>query len=70
MTLPRCPACNGKSEHAKGGNYRCTRCGGLHDGLPNEGGTHYADPSKRMEVEEREASRKPRRPGRPLRGGI
>lgn len=64
---PICPACGSrKSEQAKGGLIRCTSCGGLFDQNPHEGGTCFADPSKRMMLQEEEAERN-RRTSRPAR---
>jgi len=58
MTKPSCPQCGSKKPAPDGGrNYRCNRCGAIFDGNPAEGGTHFADPSKRMEFQEAEAAR-------------
>lgn len=59
---PRCPRCNSKSEHAGPDLFRCLKCGGLHDGAPDEGGD-YSDrsPSARIEREERARARFARR---------
>lgn len=55
---PRCPHCGKKSEHARGGLFRCLSCGGLHDGDPNEG-KDFDDrnPAARIEREEKARSK-------------
>jgi tRNA(Ile2) C34 agmatinyltransferase TiaS len=52
--LPPCPVCKtNKRVEANGRNeYVCLKCGGHFDNDPDEGGTHYSDPSKRMEKQE------------------
>lgn len=76
MTHPRCPACGGKSEpHPQApGLFVCQSCAGMHDGKPDEGGTCFADPSRRMEKNEQyredRLDRLGRRDQRPLKGGL
>jgi hypothetical protein len=53
---PRCPTCGGKSE-AAGYLFRCKSCGGFHDGDPDEGGSAFNDPTKRIEVLESQQRR-------------
>lgn len=50
--LPPCPMC-GKNKHVivQADGY-CCKIHGLFDDDPNEGGTAYTDPSRRMEKEE------------------
>lgn len=54
-SIPRCPVegCGCKSVVA-GNLFRCTKCGALHDGHPEEGGDYSdRDVSARMERQER-----------------
>lgn len=52
-TLPPCPRCNRRqSVVAQGELFWCTNCRGLFDDQPDEGGSHYDDPSKRLEKQE------------------
>lgn len=60
-----CPRCR-TAKHARltpsGLNY-CTRCGGLYDDEPGEGGDHSdRNPAVRLEREERRRARFGRRP--------
>lgn len=75
MNLP-CPLCRtvANVRRLSGGLFYCTRCKNQFDDDPDEGGTHYYDPTKWIEREERDERRgKVRRnlskPGRQLRGG-
>jgi ribosomal protein L37AE/L43A len=54
----QCPRC-GKPQPRRGPDaiYRCEKCGALHDGDPDEGGSHYNDPSKRLENQEQRKRR-------------
>lgn len=63
---PRCPLCGGKSQEAKGGGFQCTAplCGGFFDSKPNEGGDVWADPSRRMMLQEQEQERAAREKSR------
>ena len=47
--------------------FRCLKCLGNFDDDPDEGGTHFADPSRRMLEQEKEARRKT---NRTLKGGF
>lgn len=55
--LPPCPRCGTAKHvttngHGDGLLFVCNQCRGLFDQDPDEGGSHYSDPSKRMEREE------------------
>lgn len=51
---PPCPACGcKKADPQKGGFFRCTRCDGLYDSDPSEGGDHGNRPDERMILAER-----------------
>lgn len=75
----RCPACGHKTLPIAGGKRKCQNiptCGGMFDPVEQssgriEGGTCYADPSKRLEIMEAGGpdGRFLRTP-RPLRGGL
>lgn len=62
--LPACSVCRtAKHVVAQGSveiTYVCTRCGGLFDDTPNEGGDVFSDPSKRMERAEARRERRRR----------
>jgi len=58
-TGPNCPMC-GNNKHSgpfDGNLFRCA-IHGIHDGKPDEGGSAYNDPTKRIEIEERIRERK------------
>lgn len=59
MPIPKCPACGhkGKPVGVSGDMFFCEYCGALYDTEPEEGGDYLADPSKRMERREEDASR-------------
>ncbi len=60
--LPQCPVCGtNKGAKAQSGYFRCGKCGGLYDDKPLEGGDVYADPSRRMELQERQRQRRKER---------
>ena len=48
---PKCPMCNRPGKSRNDGLWLCPIGHGLFDGV-DEGGTHYADPSKRLEKQE------------------
>lgn len=53
QSMPPCPRCNtNKKVRANGGRYWCDRCNGLFDDDPDEGGSYFSDPSKRLERQE------------------
>lgn len=53
-TLPPCPVCKTAKQVSRAGEfYRCGKCGGFFDDTPNEGSDVHADPSRRMELQER-----------------
>lgn len=71
MTKPKsktCPSCGASvaPPTVEVGLYRCGKCGGTFDDAPDEGGSYFTDPSKRLEVQEsRQAARRhARRPRR------
>lgn len=56
--LPPCPVCRTAKKVVAVGSvgdmFKCTRCGGLFDTEPDEGGTHSNwNPAERLEREER-----------------
>lgn len=57
--LPKCPLCRtGKHAVPHGSTeFYCKKCGGLYDENPNEGGSAYNDPTKRLEVMEERSNR-------------
>ena len=69
IKLPKCPACKdrGKVVAMSQSMFRCLKCLGNFDDDPDEGGTHFADPSRRMLEQEKEARRKT---NRTLKGGF
>lgn len=57
--IPPCPSCGtNKGATAVSGYFRCGKCGGLYDSDPNEGSDVFADPSRRMELQERHQQRR------------
>lgn len=54
-----CPFC-GKKKPApyKGRRFQCNGCKAVFDATPNEGSDVFADPSRRLELQEEEARRK------------
>lgn len=53
MSNPPCPACGStKAGKRPGGHFKCSRCGGLFDSAPNEGGDFGNQPEQRMMREE------------------
>lgn len=60
MNNPPCPACGcKKADPQKGGFFRCTRCDGLYDSDPSEGGDHHdRNPAARLEREERQRTKR------------
>lgn len=66
MALPKCPVCKKRDKVTMNGDlHYCGRCRGLFDSDPNEGGTAYSDPTKRL----REAE-KNKRDRSHLKGGL
>lgn len=63
VEVPPCPTCesNAKAVDIGDGQYRCDKCTVIYDRNPDEGGTHFNDPAKRIEKEEQRASTKRRR---------
>ncbi len=62
-TMPPCPVCQ-TNRHVgphDGDLFFCGRCKGMFDGNPDEGGSHWNDPSKRMEKQEEQRQREMRR---------
>lgn len=50
----KCPFCRSTNiYHQKDGNFWCRFCKATFDSQPNEGGSHYNDPTKRLERQER-----------------
>ena len=53
-----CPRCRSSKQvqpiGVSGDMFRCGRCGGLFDSEPDEGGSFFDDPSKRLEVQEQQ----------------
>ena len=63
MTLPPCPCCKTNRHASTHGQsqYYCSRCGGLYDNDPDEGGDHSTfNPAARLEREERRKERQMR----------
>lgn len=61
---PACPRCQNRSQRSIlqiADTYKCGRCGAMYDNDPDEGGTHYSDPSKRLERAEDERARRQQR---------
>jgi len=50
--------------------FQCLNCGRIFDGDPSEGGSHYDDPTKRIEREERQTNQPPYRGPRRDRRGL
>lgn len=60
----QCPQCGNRSPKSIfqiADTFKCGRCGGMFDNDPDEGGTHYSDPSKRLERAEDERARRQQR---------
>lgn len=58
---PPCPGCGNKSQRSIlqiADTLKCGRCGALYDFDPDEGGSHYSDPAKRLEKYEQTLARK------------
>lgn len=61
MPKPPCPVCKtNRQVSAAGDLYRCGKCGGFFDDDPHEGSDVHADPSRRMELKERNQQRRRR----------
>lgn len=63
---PECPQCGNSSPKSIAqiaDTYKCGKCGALFDGNPDEGGTHYNDPTMRLQKQEydRQRRQQPRR---------
>ncbi len=55
MTEPRCPLCHSKGKSAGPDLFKCSKCGGLFDADPDEGGTvSNRNPAARMERAEKQ----------------
>lgn len=54
MATVRCPRCGVKQKRKDDPDavYYCSRCRGMFDNDPDEGGDYHADPSRRMERSE------------------
>jgi hypothetical protein len=52
--IPDCPRCKTNRHAVPNGDRQwfCHGCKGLFDDEPDEGGTYYSDPSKRLEKQE------------------
>lgn len=62
---PKCPRCGRiKAVVQAGGYFHCGGCGAMFDGDLSEGGSYYADPTKRLELEDEQRARKNNRLGR------
>lgn len=63
---PTCPFCGRRKGIQPAGpdTFKCPACGAMFDSDPEEGGSHYSDPSKRLEMEEAEREHKKNRLGR------
>lgn len=60
-----CPGCGSRQFKPAGPDmFKCSRCGGLFDDDPDEGGTHGHRPKARLEREERRIERRRDRLGR------
>jgi len=55
---PRCPRCNRAGQPAGHGLFNCPGGCGFFDSDPDEGGSHYADPSKRAELADESRARR------------
>jgi ribosomal protein S27AE len=61
---PACPKCGNRSQRSLlqiADTFKCGRCGAMYDSDPDEGGTYFTDPSKRLEREEAERARRQQR---------
>lgn len=51
---PPCPRCRSNRQVTPVGTvgdmFRCGKCGGHFDSEPDEGGSYFTDPSKRLEI--------------------
>lgn len=59
MSQPQCPLC--RSKHVvknADGDFICTNCKAMFDPRPEEGGTYYTDPTRRLELEDEARARK------------
>lgn len=63
---PACINCGRRNKVQRIGQemFRCLGCGATWDLDPNEGGTHYTDPTRRIELEDEQRARKVNRLGR------
>ena len=54
MAKPPCPVWGTNKQVNSHGRdeFFCGKCGGLFDSNPDEGGSYYSDPSKRLEKQE------------------
>jgi ribosomal protein L37AE/L43A len=48
---------------SEGSIFKCTGCGAMFDTSPDEGGSYYTDPTKRIEKEEHPVERRANRRG-------
>lgn len=59
---PKCLVCGRRKTVHRVGNegstYKCTGCGAMFDPDPDEGGTYYTDPTKRLEREDEDRVRR------------
>lgn len=66
--LPSCPVCKTAKQVVRqgvvGDLFLCRKCGGLFDCDVSEGGSHFDDPTKRIEVLEAEYAKGKNRPSR------
>lgn len=57
QSLPPCPVCKTAKQVVRqgvvGDLFLCKKCGGIFDSDPSEGGDFHADPSRRIELQER-----------------
>lgn len=64
-TKPACPLCGRRKGVVKlADTFKCGGCGALFDDDVSEGGSHYTDPTKRLEMEDEQRARKINRLGR------
>lgn len=64
MSEPRCPCGSKKFTKAGPDLFKCSKCGGLFDSTPDEGGDYGNRPEVRIEREERALERRRDRLGR------
>lgn len=58
----RCPGCGRPQAHrGNGAIYYCPHCKGQFDDDPDEGGSYYNDPSKRLDKQEQFKARRAKR---------